>query len=83
MTHYLVKHTDGDIRLHAEDGSEPLSTGWSDWPTLNDIADQCAEDGPGASFLGQKEIRAAFVDAVSGGIHRRDMTIPDETVPWE
>lgn len=83
MTHYLVKHSDGDVRYHAEDGSEPLSTGWSDWPTVNDIADQCAAEAPGGSLLGQTNLRGAFVDAVSGGINRRDLTNPDETVPWQ
>jgi len=83
MTHYLVKHSEGDVRLHAEDGTEPLSSGWSEWPDANDIADQCAADGPGGSLLGQDDLRAAFVDAVSGGINRRDLTIDAETVPWE
>lgn len=83
MTHYLVKHSEGDVRLHAKDGSEPLSSGWPDWPTANEIADQCATDGPGGSLLGQSDLRATFVDAVSGGIDRRDLTIDGETVPWQ
>lgn len=83
MTHYLVKHSEGDVRLHAKDGSEPLSSGWSDWPTLKDIADQCAEDGPGGSLLAQADLRAVFVDVVSGGINKRNLTITDETVPWQ
>jgi len=83
MTHYLVKHDSNDIRLHAVDGTEPLSSGWSDWPDANQIADQCAADGPGGSLLGQADLREAFVDAVSSGINRRDLTIPDETVPWQ
>lgn len=83
MTHYLVKHGEGDLRLHAEDGTEPLLSGWSDWPEANQIADQCASDGPGGSLLGEDDLRVAFVDTVSGGLHRRDLTIGDETVPWQ
>lgn len=83
MTHYLVKHSEEDVRIHAEDGTEPLSNGWSEYPTVNEIAAQCAEDGPGGSLLGQQDLRTAFVDAVTGGIKRRDLTIEDETVPWQ
>lgn len=83
MTHHLVKHAEGDVRLHAEDGTEPLSSGWFDWPTTTEIADQCADDGPGGSLLGQADLRAVFVDAVSGSISRRDLTIEAETVPWQ
>jgi len=82
MTHYLVRHAEDDIRLHFEDGSEPLTSGWSGWPDPNDIVDQCAADGPGGSLLGQTELREVFVDAVSGGIIKRDLTIDEETVPW-
>ncbi len=82
MTHYLVKHSDGEYRIHAEDGTEPLSSGWSERPSTNDIADQCAADGPGGSLLGQSDLRAVFVDAVSGGIMFRDLTTDGETVPW-
>ncbi|MCD2202733.1 hypothetical protein [Halobacterium sp. KA-6] len=82
MTHYLVKHSEGDVRLHAEDGSEPLSSGWSEWPSPNDVAEQCAADGPGGSLLGQDVLREVFVDAVSGEIHKRDLTLDGESVPW-
>lgn len=83
MTHYIVKHATDEYRLHAEDGSEPLSSGWADRPDANDIADQCAADGPGGSLLGNADLRAVFVDAVSDGLRYRDLTIPDETVPWQ
>lgn len=83
MVHYIVKHGSEDYRLHADDGTEPLSSGWSDRPDANDIADQCAADGPGGSLLGDYALRGVFVDAVSGGLVYRDLTIPDETVPWQ
>lgn len=82
MTHYVVKHAEHDVRLHAEDGSEPLSEGWETWPSPNDIADQCAADGPGGSLLGDADLRAAFVDAVSGGLDHLDTTRGDP-VPWD
>lgn len=37
---------------------------------------------PGGSLLGDDQLRDAFVDVVSGGLRRRDLTIEDETVPW-
>jgi len=82
MTHFLVRHSDNDIRLHDADGNEPLSRGWAEWPTVNEIANQCAAEGPGGSLLGDATLRSAFVDAVSGGIKKRDLTLDDETVPW-
>lgn len=82
MTHYLVRHTDGDIRLHSEDGSEPLSGGWDHWPTVKDIANKCAAKAPDGSLLGRTELRSVFIDAVSGGVERRDLTI-GQTLPWE
>jgi hypothetical protein len=83
MTHYVVKHASDDYRVHASDGTEPLSSGWSDRPDANDIADQCADDSPTGSLLGQADLRAVFVDAVSAGLVYRDLTIDGETVPWQ
>lgn len=82
MTYYIVKHGIEDYRIHAEDGTEPLSNGWSERPTAHDIADQCAADGPGGSLLGDPDLRGVFVAAVSAGFNYRDLTIDDETVPW-
>jgi hypothetical protein len=83
MTHYIVKHSDGDFRVHSEDGSEPLSQGWSSRPNTNEIAGQAAKDGPGGSLLGDADLRSLFVDTVSDGLRYRDLTTPDETVPWQ
>lgn len=83
MTHYIVKHSSSEYRVHAPDGSEPLSSAFTDKPGPNEIANQCAADGPGGSLLGQDGLRAVFVDAVSGGMVYRDLTIADETVPWQ
>lgn len=82
MTHYIVKHSESDYRLHEEDGKEPISSGWSNRPDTNDIANQAAIDGPGGSIWGDDNLRSVMVDALSGGIVYRDLTIPDETVPW-
>lgn len=82
MSYYLVKHGDGDIRLHAEDGTEPLSSGWGSWPSRTEIAEQIAADGPGGSLLGDPSLRPAFVDTVTGGLKERDLTRDGETVPW-
>jgi len=83
MTHYVVKHDSNDYRVHAEDGTEPLLSGWSERPNVNDIAKQCADDGPGGSLLGNQDLRGVFVDATSGGLVYRDLTIDGETVPWQ
>jgi hypothetical protein len=83
MSHYLVGHAEGDWRVHADNGTEPLSTGWNHRPTVNEITEQAAEDGPGGSLLGRSDLRSLFVDAVSGGIVYRDLTRDGETVPWQ
>lgn len=83
MTHYLVKHGNSEYRLHAEDGTEPTGTAFSERPDTTDLADDIADAGPGGSLLGDPTLRPAFVDVVSGGINYRDLTIPDETVPWQ
>lgn len=80
---YLVKHAVNDYRIHLEDGSEPLSSGWAERPDPNDIADQCAADGTSGSLLGDPDLRAVFVDTVSRRLVYRDLTTPDETVPWQ
>jgi len=82
MTHYIVKHSGSDYRIHAEDGSEPLSSGWSSKPTKIDIADQASEDVPAGSLLGNQDLRRVFVDTISGDLSYRDLTVSDETVPW-
>lgn len=82
MTHYIVCHDESDYRLHAEDGTEPVSTSWSERPSTNDITNAIADAGPGGSLLGDEVLRQAFVDAVSGGLRYRDLTTEGETVPW-
>lgn len=83
MTHYLVRHGSNDYRLHAADGSEAVTTTWSERPDLTDLATAIADDGPGGSLLGQSDLRAAFVDVVSGGVVYRDLTIEGEIEPWK
>lgn len=83
MTHYLVKHAANDFRLHRQDGTEAVTATWTDRPNVNDLATAIAADGPGGSLLGDPDLRAAFVDVVSGGVRYRDLTISDETVPWQ
>jgi hypothetical protein len=80
---FLVKHGESDYRIHLQDGTEPLSSGWSERPTANQIADQCAADAPGNSLLGQTDLRTVFVDITTNGLRYRDLTNPNETVPLQ
>lgn len=81
--HYLVRHSEGDVRFQSEDGTEPLSTGWSEFPNKHEIADQCADDGPGGSLLGQSDLRAAFIDVVSDDVAIIDLVNEDRPLPWK
>lgn len=83
MTHFLVKHSDGKIRFHAEDGTEPLSETWMGRPDKHDIATAIAEEAPGGSLWGQADYRNAMVDTLSGEFVWRDLTNDAETVPWQ
>lgn len=85
MILYLVKHDSGDYRLHRPDGTE-LDT-WSSDPregeTVANLLDAVAAAHPGASILGDAQARQDFARIVSSDWAYRDVTIPDETVPWE
>lgn len=54
MTHYVVTHGPDDIRLHAEDGTEPISQTWTVRPTTNDLADAIAAAGPRRVAVGRR-----------------------------
>jgi hypothetical protein len=82
MTHYLIKHADGEWRLHDDTGAEPTGDVWASRPDTNELASAIAAAGPGGSLLGDDALRAAFVDIVSGGLIYRDLTINGETKPF-
>lgn len=83
MTHYLVKEPEGGISLYNDSGVEILSGVWGSRPTVNEIANEIAEEAAGGSLWGNSELRSAMIDVLSGGVNWRDLTIPDETVPWQ
>ena len=81
MTLYLVKHAEGDYRLHVEDGTE-LGAG-SSRPDKRTQVDWLADYHNGASILGDPNARSHYTDIVAGGVNYRDLTIDGETVPWQ
>lgn len=80
MTLYLVKHGSNDFRLHKADGTE-LNSGTAR-PDRRTQVDWLAQYHNGASILGDPAARAQYTDIVTGAVRYRDLTIPDETVPW-
>lgn len=80
MTLCLVKHASNDFRLHRADGTE-LNTG-SERPDKRTQVDWLAAYHNGASILGDPDARKQFTDIVADDVRYRDLTVPDETVPW-
>lgn len=81
MTLFVVKHGNNDYRLHTEDGTE-LHSGTSR-PDQRTQVDWLAEYHNGASILGDPDARQQYTDIVAGAVKYRDLTISDETVPWQ
>lgn len=81
MTLYLVKHADSDYRLHLEDGTV-IHTGTTR-PDERAMVDWLAEYHNGASILGNPDARRHFTDIVTGAVNFRDLTVSEETVPWQ
>jgi hypothetical protein len=88
MTLYLVKHGSNDYRLQDADGTE-IDT-WSSDPressegVIPTLVDGIANSAyPADDLLGDPTVRKRHAMVVAGQWHYRDLTIPDETVPWK
>jgi len=82
MTLYLVKHGSNDYRLHRADGSE-ISSPMSSRPDARTQVDMLTDEYNGANILDDPTARRLYTDIVTGEVRYRDLTIPDETVPWQ
>jgi hypothetical protein len=85
MTLCLVKHADGDVRLHDESGAELFDAPDTIQDSDNaerELVEAFVDANTTADLLGD-DVRPHFVDLVSGNWIYRDLTISDETVPWQ
>lgn len=85
MTLYLVKHPNGDVRLHDDSGNVLFDV--PDGITDSDSAEKKLVEAfvagnPNAELLGDS-VRPHFVDLVAGNWKYRDLTIDSESVPWQ
>jgi hypothetical protein len=83
MTHYIVKHSGSDYRLHAEDGTEPTGTSFSQRPDTNDLADDIAAAGPAGRCWEITSCARRSLMLPLAASHIVTSPIPDETVPWQ
>ena len=83
MSLYIVKHDDGHFRFHRDNGQEIGSAVWDEKPSQMELVESLADEHKGASILGNASARWDYTEIVTNQISYRDLTLDEESVPWE